>query len=121
MTAERGCPSRAAVAARDLARLVLAARRAGEEAAPALGGRASTSGAASVAASGRAGGPSGTPLWTGSLHVVPVPSTPAARRRRGAAGAGLHAGGGTEGGSGAGSRAGSARRRRRAAGVDGTG
>ena len=87
---------------RDLtARLVAAARRAGEEAAPALGGRASTSGAtsgaASGAASGRAGGPSGTPLWTGSLHVVPVPSTPAARRRRGADLVRLLAAGVTEG------------------------
>lgn len=73
---------------RDLtARLVAAARRAGEEAAPALGGRAS----------GRAGGHSGTALWTGSLHVVPVPSTPAARRRRGADLVGVLAAGVTEG------------------------
>jgi len=77
---------------RDLTeRLVAAARRAGEEAAPALGGR--TSGAAS----GGAGGPSGAPLWTGSLHVVPVPSTPAARRRRGADLVRLLAAGVTEG------------------------
>ena len=83
---------------RDLtARLVAVARRAGEEAAPALGGRASPSGAPSGAASGRAGGPSGAPLWTGSLHVVPVPSTPAARRRRGADLVRLLAAGVTEG------------------------
>jgi len=83
---------------RDLtARLVAAARRAGEEAAPALGGRTWASGAASDAAPGRAGGPSGAPLWTGSLHVVPVPSTPAARRRRGADLVRLLAAGVTEG------------------------
>ena len=71
---------------RDLtARLVAAARRAVEEAAPALGGRTWASGAASDAEPGVPGSaPPGSPLWTGSLHVVPVPSTPAARRRRGA-------------------------------------
>src|SRR5665647_2100412 len=75
---------------RDLTgQLVAAVRRAGEEAAPVLGGRTS--------ASGRAGGPSDAPLRTGSLHVVPVPSTPAARRRRGADLVRLLAAGVTEG------------------------
>ena len=80
---------------RDLtARLVAAARRAGEEAAPALVGRTSASGAAS---GGPGSAPPGAPLWTGSLHVVPVPSTPAARRRRGADLVRLLAAGVTEG------------------------